>query len=282
MIGQNKLLSLIDNQLLNNVFPRFSILVAPKGYGKKTLALEIAKSLCYYPTLVTDTSIGNLRSIIEMAYTTLDSQVYIITDCDSMSMASKNCLLKVLEEPPNNAYFIMTIVSEHNLLPTIKSRGTIYRFDPYTTQELSSYIKIKSYNVDDRIFDIVDCPGDIDLVMSIGINELYNYTELVLDNIEKVSDANAFKIANKLALKKDTEGIDLGVFWNTFRALCIKHNEEDRNKYYTGLLITNRYANQLGYKTLNKQYLFDGWLLNIREAWAKYDERSNIPTTNKK
>ena len=87
MIGQNKLLSLIDKQLLNDAFPRFSILIGPKGYGKKTLALEISKSLCYYPTLIEDLSIGNLRNIISMAYSTLDTQVYILVDCDEMSVA---------------------------------------------------------------------------------------------------------------------------------------------------------------------------------------------------
>ena len=163
----------------------------------------------------------------------------------------------------------MTVASDYTLLPTIKSRGAIYRLEPYTIEELTTYIEEKGYNVDDRIFDVVDCPGDIDLVMSIGIDELYNYTELVLNNVEKVSDANAFKIANRLALKKDAEGIDLNIFWNAFRALCIKHSGEDRNKYYTGLLVTNRYANQLGYKTLNKQGLFDMWLLHIRKAWTK-------------
>ena len=49
---------------------------------------------------------------------------------------AKNALLKVVEEPPNNAYFIMTVQNIDNMLGTIKSRGTVIKMEPYTIQDL--------------------------------------------------------------------------------------------------------------------------------------------------
>lgn len=54
MIGQKNLIKTISDQIENEVYPRFSILVGQKGSGKKTLAdmipgflrVQITHTLC--------------------------------------------------------------------------------------------------------------------------------------------------------------------------------------------------------------------------------------------
>ena len=272
MIGQNAVQKQINEQLSNGTFPRFSILVGPKGYGKKTLALEISKSLCYYPTLVSDLSMSNLRDIIQMAYTTYDTQVYILADCDYISPSAKNSLLKVLEEPPKNSYFIMTVENINNVLSTIKSRGTIYHLNEfYSCEDLEEFAKENNYSITGTILLLADCPGDIVRLAETDVNALTEYTELVFNNIEKVSDANAFKSAKRLALKKDSDGLPLDLFWKMFRLLCLQHIKDDYSKYIDGLLYTNKYLNKLSVRSINKASLFDMWLLEIRYRWRAYD-----------
>ena len=51
-----------------------------------------------------------------------DKKIFIIRDIDNSTESAQNKLLKILEEPPENVYFILTCASENLVLPTIKSR----------------------------------------------------------------------------------------------------------------------------------------------------------------
>lgn len=268
MVGQDNLLERLKYLIDKNVLPRFLILVGLPGSGKKTLALEVSKSLCYYPTLVIDLGKSNIVEIINQSYTTLDTQVYIIADADDMSLRSKNSLLKVFEEPPNNAYFILTCENLENVLPTIRSRGSVYYMEPYNKEQLKQFIpNDMSEEAKEIVLSVSETPGDILQVVSSNIIDFYNYVELVVDNIAEVSGANAFKIGSKVSLKKDSAGYDLKLFWNMFRQICMDRISEDLDKYSLGVLITNTYANELGIKGINLSSLFDAWLLDIRKAW---------------
>lgn len=268
IIGQNDLIQRLFLLLDKGVLSRFIILVGPSGSGKKTLASELSKGLCYYPTLVTDLSKSNIVEIINQSYTTLDTQVYIIADTDEMSLRSKNSLLKVFEEPPNNAYFILTCKNIENVLPTIRSRGAVYYMLPYSRSELSLFLPQELSDKDkDIILDIADTPGDVIRLSKINITEFYNYGLLVADNIAEVSGANVFKIGSKISLKKDSGGYDLELFWRLFRQICFDRINTNIDKYADAILITNKYANELGIRGINLVSLFDAWILDIRSAW---------------
>jgi DNA polymerase-3 subunit delta' len=49
-------------------------------------------------------------------------KVYIIRHAGSMNVSAQNALLKVLEEPPGGAAFILTAETPEQLLPTVRSR----------------------------------------------------------------------------------------------------------------------------------------------------------------
>ena len=54
-------------------------------------------------------------------------QVILILEAHTMQVAAANSLLKILEEPPHNVYFILTAPVGDSLLPTILSRCTWVR-----------------------------------------------------------------------------------------------------------------------------------------------------------
>lgn len=56
-------------------------------------------------------------------------QVVIIHDAHTMQLAAANSLLKILEEPPQGAYFILTAPVGDSLLPTILSRVAWVRLE---------------------------------------------------------------------------------------------------------------------------------------------------------
>lgn len=54
-----------------------------------------------------------------------DKKVYIIQDAETMNGAAQNAALKILEEPPGYAVFILCTDSAQALLPTIRSRCAV-------------------------------------------------------------------------------------------------------------------------------------------------------------
>jgi DNA polymerase III delta prime subunit len=284
MIGQHNLQSRIEQLIENGTFPRFSILVGPKGSGKKILAHEIEHMFNAWRVYsdfidvyrLPDVKIDTIRDMIAQSYKQVRTMVYIIPDADNMSPAAKNAILKVTEEPPNEAYFIMTLEDENNTLETIRSRGTVFHMDRYTPDEIEQYLTRRYGILDNRELSIVrgicETPGDVDIITDEGIIAFHDYVELVVDNIAEVSLANAFKIPSKVALKDDAEGYDLRLFWKSFMNVCLEKADnhidpEDISRYGEACLITSKYLQKLKVKGINKQMLIDNWVLEIRELW---------------
>ncbi|MCM1022943.1 MAG: hypothetical protein NC395_02650 [Prevotella sp.] len=51
-----------------------------------------------------------------------EAKVYIFADCENIEERTQNFILKLIEEPPDTAYFIFTAVSRSVFLPTVLSR----------------------------------------------------------------------------------------------------------------------------------------------------------------
>lgn len=67
------------------------------------------------------------------------SKVFIIDPANLLNASSANALLKGLEEPPDNSYFILITNSLHALLPTVRSRCQSYAFTPLSIDELRKF-----------------------------------------------------------------------------------------------------------------------------------------------
>lgn len=72
-----------------------------------------------------------------------ENKVYIITDGSALTVESQNAMLKILEEPPEYAVFIVITASASVLLPTILSRAVKLRFMPLGEEKMREYIKSK-------------------------------------------------------------------------------------------------------------------------------------------
>lgn len=278
MIGQSSLINRIDRQIMANTFPRFAIIVGDKGSGKKTLANHICSKLGCYKVVTDDVKVDTIRSIISQSYKTTEPTMYIIADADSMSMGAKNALLKITEEPPYNACFILTLTNIDNTLDTIKSRGTVYKMLPYSADEITDYVnqKYKNQAVSRDLIDLCDTMGDVNQIMVYNFKEFYDYVKLVFDNIGVVSGSNAFKIGDKINLKDDLKKYDLKLFWKAFMKLCIDAvlRLDDRSQkliYIRWVQITDRYLSELRLSSINKHMTFDMWLLDIRKVWLDAD-----------
>ena len=146
MIGQDKL----QTKLLKyKELPRFMIFEGPKGCGKKTLAKELANkySLNYIPVGL---KMEDILSMIKIANNTTGN-LFVIDKGNELSPNSENTLLKITEELPNNNYIILTCEMSILLLPTIISRGELFRFDDYTEKDFDEYLKLHNENYNELL-----------------------------------------------------------------------------------------------------------------------------------
>ena len=261
------------------MLPQFIILVGMRGAGKKTLADRIYKMIAKASTgvvnkyVLPDNKVDTIRSMIVDAKEAIDPTIYIMPDADKMSTSAKNTLLKITEEPPANAWFIMTMENENNTLTTVRSRAQIFKFAPYSAPDIVDYAKMRygivSLQEIEIIADICETPGEVDYIVKNGVVSLYDYVALVVDNIAECNCSNSFKIADKIALKDEEDKFDLRLFWKSFMKVCTDKMRDTRDiKYADGIKITNKYMQQLSITGVSKASTFDLWILDIRESWT--------------
>ena len=109
-----------------------------------------------------------------------NKKVYIIENSDTMTTEAQNCLLKILEEPPEYITIILICSNEDNLLSTIKSRCTRMHFEPIDTEKIKKYLK-QNYP-DQEISDNIINLSQGSIGKAIKLNE----NKSIYENIEKI------------------------------------------------------------------------------------------------
>lgn len=89
-------------------------------------------------------TVDQIRDLRDMAYIVPNQSkksVFIIPDAQLMNAQAQNALLKVFEEPPETAMFILTCEHTHQLLSTVISRAWVLSVCVPSPDEVSRYIK---------------------------------------------------------------------------------------------------------------------------------------------
>ena len=177
VIGQEKILSLLDYSLKTNAVAHAYLLVGPRHMGKGTLAINLAQALnCDGPELPcgqchscqrilegkhadvtpigldskTEIGIDDIRGLQRLANLPPyegKCKVFIIDDAEYLSTEAANSLLKILEEPPPRVVWLLLAAEEERLLPTIVSRCQRLELKPVPSERVQEVL-VNSYNVD--------------------------------------------------------------------------------------------------------------------------------------
>jgi DNA polymerase III subunit gamma/tau len=132
--------------------PTSFLFSGPMGTGKTTFGRVIANhlngELIEFDTANTR-GIDTIREIKEnsqYAPLELDSKVYLLDECHQISTDGKAALLKLLEQPPRDVYFILCTTDPEKLLPTIRDRCRWFEtkaLDSSTSKEFLAYVMKK-------------------------------------------------------------------------------------------------------------------------------------------
>jgi len=152
LIGQEPIMHILRNALVQSKISHAYIFSGPRGVGKTTTARILAKALnckegptpspcgkCNSCTSITDGSsvdvteidgasnnsvddIRDLRERVKYAPTGGKYKVYIIDEVHMLSTSAFNALLKTLEEPPSHVIFVLATTEMKKIPATVLSR----------------------------------------------------------------------------------------------------------------------------------------------------------------
>ncbi len=176
LYGQKKLKARLSSLCEDGKLPHTLIFYGDEGLGKTTAAFDLAAFLTgtdlqkdislwnseeaekefllvsrsgrvYYirPIGLGQTlRIDQFRRFLEEMATFDDAvRVCIIDEAQGMRQEIANAILKTLEEPPQNLYFILITHELEALLPTIVSRGARFPFFALSEEEFSALVKAR-------------------------------------------------------------------------------------------------------------------------------------------
>lgn len=274
MVGQFKNKQLIDKFISNESFPRFIILAGSEGSGKRTFAKYISEKL-KSDFLLYDNKIESVREIINTAYTQTKNILYCIYGYETMSIASKNALLKIAEEPPTNTYVILTATNKNDILSTLTSRAVVIDMEEYTINDIRECAEL--FGVNNIDFELCEVPLDILKLNNINQEEFKTFVDNVWEKIGSASIGNSLKITSKLKLKEEQDGYDVNLFLKALMRKLLddyfdksiprnfKSNilKEDIKAGIDILKLCYETKNKLNSK-YNKQALLDNFIINLR------------------
>lgn len=288
MIGQQKLIAQIDDLIERDKFPRFSIVVGERGMEHEDVARYVHTKMGADYIQLPDVKVDTVRIMIQQAYKLHKTTVFCIPSADDMSINAKNAMLKVVEDAPNKAYFIMCLEDLSNTLATIQSRGIVFRMYQPKADEIEDFARSLYVNKDDideeeiELYgELCSTPGDVIYFTKHGIINFYKYAEYVAHNVCEVSGAEVFKFSDKLALKDEEDKYDCQLFLKAlqlqFWKMCHSAFKQDSDFTYASTCGVNcacnivscigRYMQDLRIKGVNKTMLMDNLYLEVRKIW---------------
>ena len=273
--------------LVMSGFPRCTLLIGIRGSGKRLMSEYIADRLEAEWVMI-GSKVAEVRDAIELMQKRSDPTVYVFPDLQDMSSAAKNSLLKITEEPPKNAYIVLTAINRDEVLPTIVSRSYLLQMADYWDDELIQYAKHRGYPLEtmstelqEFAVDVARVPAEMDRLFTYDVEEFMLFMRKVINNIASVSGTNALKIQKYLSLKENEPGYDLTLFLRAFIELCsdvilsrpVWVNDAIYRmggfvlKYNRVIAKSSMYLQELtSISGLNAPATFDMWVLDVRKV----------------
>ena len=119
--------------------------------------------------------IRDLKEKIKFSPIVADYKVYIIDEVHMMTKEAFNALLKILEEPPSYAIFILATTEPHKVPETVLSRCQRFDFKLISIQDIAKHLKkiakLEKFKIDDQAILMIAAAGQGSMRDSLGILE---------------------------------------------------------------------------------------------------------------
>jgi len=133
VVGQDAAVTNIKTLVAKNRVPHAIMLTGPSGCGKTTLARIIANEIGCDPSQYIEIDSGQFRGVdtarelaenAQYAPTHGNVRVWVIDEAHNATTAQQEAMLKLLEDTPKHAYFMLATTNPDKLIKAIHTRCT--------------------------------------------------------------------------------------------------------------------------------------------------------------
>ena len=180
LLGNEELKKRLSVSFQKGKHPHCCMICGPEGSGKKTLAAQLSMALqCMaqeapcgrcnvcrkvqsgiHPDVITidepekkTVSVELIRKLQADAFVHPNEgkfKIYVIPRAHLMTDSAQNALLKLIEEPPFYAVFLLLTTGAEKLLPTVRSRSVELRMQPVPWHEAAVWLHEKCPQADEQ------------------------------------------------------------------------------------------------------------------------------------
>jgi DNA polymerase-3 subunit gamma/tau len=242
--GQEHIVKTISNEIESGNISHAYLFSGHRGTGKTTLARIFAKAIncqnrkgsepcnkcasCLEINngkaidlieidAASNRGIDEIRSIregIKFSPTFLKYKVLILDEAHQLSKDAANALLKILEEPPAYAVFILATTEAHKMIPTIASRCQRFEFHKLSFEEMIKKLewicKNENIDIEKEALSLIVASSEGSLRDAEGkLNQILNFLpkgKIKIDDIKGILGLVDTSIARELTdilIKKD-------------------------------------------------------------------------------
>lgn len=172
VVGQEHVTSTLKNAIRSGQVAQAFLFTGPRGVGKTTCARILARTVnCEHLSeeltvcgqcpscksfaeghslnifeldAASNNGVDHIRDLIQQVHIAPQvgtRKVYIIDEVHMLSSAAFNAFLKILEEPPSYAIFILATTEKHKILPTILSRCQVFDFRRINVHDIVGHLE---------------------------------------------------------------------------------------------------------------------------------------------
>ena len=190
IVGQDDVVSSLVQMGKRKEIPHFLLFTGPSGCGKTTIARILRVKLKCADADFAEVNAANHRGIdlvrginqvVGLKPMAGQCRVWLIDEAHQLTSEAQGAFLKILEDTPLHAYFMLCTTDPQKLKPTVRTRATEYALKEISESKLSS------------------------LVGLVASSEGLSLSEDVIDRIARVADGSARKA---LVLLHSIMGLD--------------------------------------------------------------------------
>lgn len=189
---------IVEQQCLSGAYPNYiyvTKLADEDGKPKNDITVEQIRNL-----------LNSLK--LKSAY---DAPRFVIIDAiDHLNRQAANALLKILEEPPSNTFFLNICHQVSGVLPTVRSRCLMLNFKALNNHDLESVVNNNGQQFSIAIANIANgSPGYYMAIQNSGGEELLQEIEKFL----KITNLSDLKTAAQEILKNTDDTFILEILY---------------------------------------------------------------------